>query len=98
MPDIMIESYAGNTKQSYFDDGNWHATTLGNFVSLLVDAGIDVAVTFRVVEDGPEDEDGQFFRTYEATIWPNGQVGEAILGCQTIHRMLKALLEVGIIK
>lgn len=80
-----------------FTDGNWHACTLGHFIGLLVDAGHDPAVAFRVIEDGPSDEDGKFVRTVEVVMYPDGYVGEGCLGCHSVHKVLRALLEAGVI-
>ena len=78
-------------------DGNWHAATLGEFVGLLVDLGSTAATTFRVVEDSEPDANGKFVRTMEVVLWPDGSVGDAILGCHSIHKLLRAFLEAGII-
>jgi len=80
------ECYAGNSEQeseedteyTRYNDGNWYASTLGHFISLLVDAGHDPAVLFRVVEDEKPDEDGHFVRHLEVVMIPNGhEIGRA---------------------
>ena len=81
-----------------FADGNWHACTLGHFIGLLVDAGHDPAVKFRVVHDTRPDEKGKFIRTIEVVLVPDGYVGEAISNCHTVHKTLAALLEAGVVK
>ena len=50
------------TDEHGYDDGHWYASTLGHFIGLLVDAGRDPAVCFRVVADSEPDQDGQFVR------------------------------------
>ena len=81
-----------------YDDGNWYASTLGHFIGLLVDAGQDPAVCFRVAADSDPDDDGQFIRHIEVLMLPDGYVGEGILGCHGVHKTLKALLEAGVVK
>jgi hypothetical protein len=58
-----------------FTDGNWHATTIGQFVGLLVDSN-DVAVIYRVSHDTPKDENGLFVRHMEIMLVPQGRVME----------------------
>lgn len=82
----------------YYDDGNWHASTLGHFVGLLVDAGQDPAVCFRVKQDSESDKDGEFTRLVEVLLLPDGYVGDGIMGCKTIHKTLVALLKANVIK
>jgi len=81
-----------------YDDGNWYASTLGYFVSLLIDAGQDPAVCFRVVGDSESDDDGKFIRHVEILMLPDGYVNENILGCRGVHKTLRALLEAGVVK
>ena len=57
-----------------YDDGQYYASTLGHFIGLLVDAGQDVAVIFKVVADSLSTDDGDFMRTVEVTLLPNGMV------------------------
>ena len=80
-----------------YDDGNWYAVTLGHFICLLVDAGQDPAVVFRVIEDGPVSE-GVFIWTMEVTLVPDGHVLEAAKRCKGVHKILKALLEKGVVR
>ena len=82
-----------------YDDGQWYAITLGHFIGLLVDAGHDPAVLFRVTHDGPPDEDGGFVRELEVVMVPNGHVEAEMkrVGCPRIHKILRALVEAGIV-
>ena len=83
-----------------FDDGNWHAATLGHFVGLLIDdAGQDPAVVFRVVHDGEPNENGEFVRTFLVDLLPNGYVLSAIgqLDCD-VEKTLLALLKAGLVR
>ena len=85
-------------KAIFYDDGNWYASTLGHFIGLMVDAGQDAAVCFRVVEDSELDGDGQFIRRVEVLMLPNGYVADGILGCRGVHKTLVALLEAGVVE
>ena len=86
------------TDEHAYDDGNWYASTLGHFIGLLVDAGQDPAVCFRVVADSEPGRDGQFIRRIDLIILPDGCVGDYTLKCHGVHKTLKALLEAGVIK
>jgi len=81
-------------------DGEWTGATLGFFISLLVDAGDDPAVIFRVAKDSEADESGQFIRDIEVMVLPNGYVGAALekMGVERVHKTLAALIEAGIVK
>jgi len=79
-----------------FDDGSYYATTLGQFVSLLID-GRDVAVRFRVVEDGKHDAQGRFTRRIECTLIPDGHVMETVEDSDNVHKTLLALLKAGVV-
>ena len=83
-----------------YDDGQTYAVTLGHFIGLLVDAGHDPAVIFRVVVDGPSDESSCFVRKLEVLMVPDGHVEKEIVRQRTdrIHKTLKALLEAGVVK
>ena len=85
------------SEEVFYDDGNWYASTLGHFISLLVDAGQDPAVCFRVSEDSEPDSDGKFIRRLEVLMLPDGYVAEGILGCRGVHKTLEALLEAGVV-
>jgi len=80
-----------------YDNGQAYAVTLGEFISILVDAGQDPAVIFRVVEDGPPDETGGFVRKFEVIMVPDGHVIEEmkVQGVHRIHKVLRALLDAG---
>jgi len=82
-----------------FNDGAWHASTMGHFIGLLVDAGQDPAVAFRVVGDDRRDDSGVFIRTLEVIMIPNGFVVTVIqeVGAK-IHKTLAALLEAKVVR
>ena len=83
--------------EARYDDGNWYAVTLGHFIGLLVDAGQDPAVQFRVVKDTEPDKNGKFLRKIELVLLPDGYVLEGVKESYRIHKTLKALLEAGLI-
>ena len=80
---------------STYDDGNWHASTLGQFIGLLVDAG-DPAVVFRAVGGMSEDENGLYMSQITFVLIPDGHVCDAIReqGAD-VHKTLAALIEGG---
>jgi hypothetical protein len=80
-----------------YDDGQLYAVTLGEFISLLVDAGHDPCVLFRVVADTPVDGDGKFLRKIEMTLVPDGYVGDSIREAHRVHKTLRALIDGGVI-
>ena len=86
------------TDKHAYNDGNWYASTLGHFIGLLVDAGQDPAVSFRVVADSEPDQDGQFIRRIDLIMLPDGYVGDYALNCHGVHKTLQALLDAGVIK
>jgi hypothetical protein len=81
-----------------YDNGEWYAVTLGEFISLLVDAGHDPAVKFRVKADGPLDENRAFERQIEMVLLPDGHVLAAAKECYAIHKTLLALIKGGVVK
>jgi len=82
-----------------YDDGKWHASTLGHFIGLLVDAGQDPAVTFRVVSKGPKDDQGRFIQHIEALMIPDDHVLDTIASTGAdVHKTLKALIEAKAVK
>jgi len=81
-----------------YDDGHWYASTLGHFISLLVDAGQNPAVCFRVVDDSESDADGKFVRHIELLMLPDGYVAEGVDGCHGVHKTLMHLLEAGVVR
>jgi hypothetical protein len=85
-----------NDRGGYLD-GEWHASSMGEFVSLLVD-GADPAVLFRVIEDGPQDKRGHFTRRLDVLLVPNGQIMEQCKahGIERAHKVLVAFLEAGV--
>lgn len=86
--------------KAFWDDGEWHAGTLGHFIGLLIDSGIDRAVTYKVIEDGQVGNDGQFIRHLEIVMLPNGCVKDQLnkMQCHSVHKTLMALLESGVVK
>ena len=83
---------------AHYNDGQLYAVTLGHFIGLLVDAGNDPCVVFRVVADTPVDKDGKFLRKIELTLVPDGYVGAAIKESDRVHKTLKALYERGVVR
>ncbi len=84
----------------HFDDGNWYAASLGEFVGLLIDAGQDVATCFRVIEDASTNENKEFVRKIEFYLIPNGEVINVIKKVKPkgIHKVLRNLLEAHVVK
>jgi hypothetical protein len=83
--------------EAKYDDGQWYTVTLGHFIGLLVDAGQDVAVKFRVLGDSEPNEGGAFVRHMEMFLLPNGYVVGAAQG-DRVHKTLMALIEKGLVK
>jgi len=94
MADVVSDKPYGDLG---YADGQTYAVTLGHFIGLLVDAGQDPAVIFRVVYDAPPDETGQFVRKIEMVLVPDGHVIEEmkVQGVRRIHKVLRALLDAG---
>ena len=95
--EILTNNSCRHTIQ--FDDGQWHAATLGHFIALLVDSGSDPAVLFRVVEDGPFLDSGSHARKWELIVIPNGLVLDVMreYNVDHAHKVLKAFLENGLV-
>lgn len=85
--------------EARYDDGQWYAVTLGHFIGLLVDAGHDPAVIFRVTHDGPSDENNAFVRELEVVMVPDGHIEAEMkrVGCSRIQKILRALMEAGVV-
>ena len=64
-----------------YTDGRWIATTMGQFIQILVDSGNDPAIIFRVEEDRPV-SDKSFVRKMTVYSVPNGAV---ISMCKDLH-------------
>ena len=96
----LAQRMATAQEEVRYDDGNWYGVTLGHFISLLVDAGQDPAVAFRVIEDGERDEAGQFTRRIEMILIPDGRVRDELqaMGVERIHKTLAALVEKGVVR
>ena len=71
---------------------------MGEFISLLVDAGHDPAVKFRVLEDIDCRVEGHFIRRLEVVMLPDGVVEENLVDTKGVHEALVKLLEAGVIK
>ena len=81
------------------DDGKWHAVTMGVFVQLLIDAGMDPAVVFRVLSDGEPDDDGQFVRNIQVMLLPDGYIVPAIRKTGAdVHDVLRQFIEKGLMR
>lgn len=82
-----------------YTDGNWHAMTLGELISIMVDSGGDPAVLMRVAKDEPS-KNGAFIRHLEITMIPQGRVSEVMRRVQpaSVHKVLVALMEKDIVK
>lgn len=80
-----------------YDDGNWYAATLGQFISLLVDSGQDPAILFRVVEKSDTQED-KFIQHLEVLQLPDGSVVDAINSHNAeVHTTLVKLIKANIV-
>ena len=64
-----------------FTDGRWIATTMGNFIQILVDSGNDPAIIFKVEHDRPV-SDKSFVRKMTVYSVPNGAV---VSMCEDLH-------------
>jgi len=85
------------------EDGRWNATTLGQFIALMVD-NVDIAAVWRVAKDEPPDDEGQFVRHLELVLIPNGMVRKTLQtmydgddGLQSIHKHLSKMLDAKVI-
>jgi hypothetical protein len=75
--------------------------TMGEFISILVDAGHDPAVAFRVTKDHPIDpKTGLFVREIELVVIPQGHILKEITRLQVdrIHKTLVNLLNGKVLK
>ena len=86
------------TDEAKYDDGNFYTVSLGHFIGLLVDAGQDPAVCFRVIGDETPDKDGKFIRRMELFLLPNGYVTEFAKSSKGVHKILATLIESGLVK
>jgi len=83
--------------QSDIFDGSWHTATLGEFCAILIDSG-DPAVSWKVIEDSEPDQELRFTRTMIIVLHPNGTITDAIQGSHSVHNVLVAMLEAGILQ
>ena len=86
-----------------FTDGRWIATTMGNFIQILIDSGNDPAIIFRVEEDRSV-SDKSFIRKMTVYSVPNGAVVgtcEAldIIDSDThgVYKVLQELIAAGLV-
>jgi hypothetical protein len=86
------------SEMNRFDDGNWYAASLGEFIGMMVDCGQDPAVKFRVIEDLPPSPQGHFIRRLEVVMLPNGVVEENLINVIAVREVLKEMLEAEIVK
>lgn len=87
-----------------FTDGRWIATTMGQFLQILIDSGNDPAVIFRVEWDRPVN-DKSFIRKFTLYSVPNGSVVDM---CKELHildsdhhgvyKVLHQLIKAGLVK
>lgn len=87
-----------------FTDGRWIATTMGQFIQILVDCGNDPAIIFRVEDDRAVGEKS-FIRKMTVYSVPNGSVVDlcgklGIIGSDVhgVYRVLQELIEAGLVK
>jgi len=65
----------GENGMSDYTDGQWIATTMGQFIQILVDSGHDPCIIFRVEEDKyPDGEESSFVRKMTVYSVPDGSV------------------------
>lgn len=73
-----------------YGDGNWHASTLGQFIGQLVDEA-DTAVIFRQVSVTPH-EDNKESTEWQVYLVAEGHLSNYLPRCKSIHKTLTALL------
>ena len=90
------------TKTDYID-GQWIATTMGQFIQILVDSGNDPCIIFRVEEDRPSVK-GVFVRKMTIYSVPNGLVVDMLRelgmtgdGHYGIYKVLGQLIQEGLV-
>jgi hypothetical protein len=87
-----------------YTDGQWIATTMGQFIQILVDSGSDPCVIFRVEEDTPADgTDGCFIRKMTVYSVPNGAVVNMLgvldmMGNGAIYKVLRQMIQSGLVR
>ena len=86
-----------------YTDGRWIATTMGQFIQILVDSGHDPCIIFRVDEDRRAGSDA-FVRKMTVYSVPNGAVVDMcreldIVDSDThaVYKVLKELIKVGLV-
>jgi len=88
-----------------YTDGRWIATTMGQFLQILVDSGQDPCVIFRVTDDIPVPDSKTFVRLMAVFSVPNGAVVHTMnaLGFldkdapHAVNKVLAKLLESGLV-
>ena len=97
------ENKADNDLGVDYTDGRWIATTMGQFIQILVDSGNDPCVIFRV--DADTEWPGDTF-VRKMTVWsvPDGAVTDMMRNLEivgsdrhAIYKVLKTLLERGLV-
>ena len=87
-------------QESIFGTGDWTVSTLGHFVSLLVDSR-DVVVMYRQVASLESEYGGAYPETLTIVLLPDGHVKRALRVCPDsarVHKVLKDLLESGVVE
>lgn len=88
-----------------YTDGRWIATTMGQFLQILVDSGQDPCVIFRVTDDIPIPDSKTFVRLMAVFSVPNEAVVQTLdaLGFfddntpHAVNKGLAKLLEAGLV-
>lgn len=98
---LLNELLAIKCAKSNDEKGLWHATTMGVFLQLLVDSGVNEAILFRVIEkkDYPDDK-GLFASRMEVVVVPDGHVLDEMTQRTPIHtnNILAKLLKARLLK
>lgn len=87
-----------------YTDGRWIATTMGQFLQILIDSGSDPCVIFCVDEDIDAGDDKSFIRKMTVYSVPNGSVVRmcqelGIIDSDThgIYKVLAEMIEGGLV-
>jgi len=87
-----------------YTDGQWIATTMGQFIQILVDSGSDPCIIFRVDEDMPaEGTGGAFIRKMTIYSVPNGAVVNMLgvldmIEQGAIYKVLRQMIQAGLVR
>lgn len=80
-----------------YADGDWIAMSMGQFIQILVDSGLNAseAILFRVVSDTPVDDES-FMRQMDVLQVPSGAVAQQITERNArVHKVLAGFLKAG---